>query len=97
MPYKSSLKSGFISPSSMKNDMAITPIRKAKINSSFRYPICFINKINIVEIIVHKTPIHIFKPNKTFKAYALPNTSCISLPIIAISHIHHNKTDVLRG
>lgn len=68
-----------------QKQIAIVPTNTAKKASSFLTPHAWINrKVNVSSIVI-MAPSHIGKPNKILKAIAVPITSWISLPIIAIS------------
>jgi hypothetical protein len=73
---------------------AIVPTRTAKKASSFLTPQAWMNRNVKVSNIVIIAPNHIGKPNRILKAIAVPMTSWMSLPIIAISAIIHSVWDI---
>ena len=67
---------------------AIVPTNTAKKASNFLTPQAWINKkVNVSKIVII-APSQSGNPNKILNAIAVPMTSCISLPIIAISAIN---------
>lgn len=70
-----------------QKQIAIVPTNTAKNASNFLTPQEWMNKKVKVSKIVMIAPSQSGNPNKILNAMAVPMTSCISLPIIAISAI----------
>jgi hypothetical protein len=80
-----------------QKQIAIVPTSTAKNASSFLTPQAWMNKKVNVSKIVMIAPSQIGNPNKILNAIAVPMTSWISLPMIAISVITQSIIDIGLG